>query len=105
MTSVQLAHVCVEHNRLGNLFTIPSSYIILKQLCTIKYLLPDGPKNLTMNSLSPPSIVTSCLLSILWEGEEGERRERGGGGGGGEEGGVTLQMAHGGVNGHTRYQK
>ena len=27
--------------------------------------LPEGPKNLTMNSLSPPRIVTSCLLSIL----------------------------------------
>ena len=46
------------------------------------YLLPEGPKNLTMNSFSPPRMVTSCLLSILyvWERErerEGEgRRER-----------------------------
>lgn len=28
-------------------------------------LLPRGPKNLTQNSLSPPRMVTSCLLSIL----------------------------------------
>lgn len=27
--------------------------------------LPLGPKNFTQNSLSPPRIVTSCLLSIL----------------------------------------
>ena len=53
-------------------------------------LLPEGPKNLTMNSLSPPRMVTSCLLSILFvcvhvcvcerervgRGEEKEERER-----------------------------
>ena len=36
------------------------------------YLLPEGPKNLTMNSFKPPKIVTSCLLSIL-RGREGGR--------------------------------
>lgn len=34
------------------------------------YLLPCGPWNLTMNSFSPPRIVTSCLLSILTEVKE-----------------------------------
>lgn len=29
------------------------------------HLLPLGPKNFTINSFKPPSIVTSCLLSIL----------------------------------------
>lgn len=31
-----------------------------------KHLLPCGPKNFTTNSLSPPRMVTSCLLSMLW---------------------------------------
>ena len=35
--------------------------------------LPEGPKNLTINSLSPPRIVTSCLLSILWRQRQRER--------------------------------
>jgi len=33
------------------------------KICT--QLLPLGPKNFTINSFKPPSIVTSCLLSIL----------------------------------------
>ena len=71
--------------------------------------LPEGPKNLTQNSFSPPMMVTSCLLSILHgrrgggerEGgkmgkgrkeerrmgrmEKKEREKKGGGGGGGGE--------------------
>lgn len=34
-----------------------------------RLLLPGGPWNLTTNSLSPPRMVTSCLLSMLTAGQ------------------------------------
>lgn len=59
---------------LDRLFLSPLSNCLLKVMIIVSplfiiipwcHLLPCGPWNLTMNSLSPPRIVTSCLLSIL----------------------------------------
>lgn len=59
---------------LDSLFLSPLSNCLLKVMIIVSplfimnppcHLLPCGPWNLTMNSLSPPRIVTSCLLSIL----------------------------------------
>ena len=71
-------------------YETPCNYRFLKDwnnpmsvcMCVcLMHSLPEGPKNLTQNSFSPPMMVTSCLLSILHN-----RREGGGGGGRGEGG-------------------